>query len=268
MTATQAGMLRRMVPGDLEQRDGFCRIRTSQAIAPETLTELRTRFPFDVNALPVSFDPARVRLLISDMDSTLINIECIDEIADFAGLKPQVSAVTAAAMRGELNFEQSLTQRVSLLAGLGPDALQRVYDERLRPNPGAEELLAWLRAREIKTAVVSGGFTFFTERLQQRLRLDFARANQLEIDNGKLTGRVMGAIVGAAGKEEFLLELCAQLKIAAGQVIALGDGANDLKMLQRAGLGIAYRAKPKVQEQAHVVINHGTLEHVRYFLTP
>ena len=251
-----------------ESCEGFLKIHATRSISRELLDELRAAVSFDVNLIPGDFDPARVRLLITDMDSTLINIECIDEIADFAGLKPKVSAITEAAMRGELNFEQSLTQRVSLLAGLAPDVLQRVYDERLKPNPGAEVLIDWLQKNGIKVALVSGGFTFFTERLKQRLGLDFARVNVLEISDGALSGRVVNGIVGAEAKESFLLELCKEMNITPDQAIAMGDGANDLKMLNRAGLGVAYRAKPKVQAQADVVINHGTLEQVRHFLTP
>jgi phosphoserine phosphatase len=268
LDAAQSTAVRAALPGTPERCDGFYRVRGPDAPDAEALVELRARVGFDVNVLPADFDPARVRLLITDMDSTLINIECIDEIADFAGLKPKVSAITEAAMRGELNFEQSLTQRVSLLAGLNPEVLQRVYDERLKPNPGAEAMIAWLKSRGIKIALVSGGFTFFTERLKQRLGLDFSRANVLDVAGGALTGRVVGSIVGAAAKEQFLLDVCAQMNITAEHAVAMGDGANDLKMLNRAGLGIAYRAKPKVQEQADVVINYGTLEHVRHLLTP
>ena len=169
-------------------------------------------------------------------------------------------------MRGELNFEQSLTQRVKLLAGLDSTVLQRVYDERLKPNPGAETMLACLKQRGIKTAVVSGGFTFFTSRLQQRLNLDYSRANVLEMDAKQLSGRVVGAIVGAQAKADFLSELCEQLHITCAQTLAMGDGANDLKMMQLAGLSIAYHAKPKVQAQAAVVINHGTLAAVCHLL--
>lgn len=268
LTNEQLDFVRAELPGTLERCDGFFRLRTDGAASPESVARLRSRLNLDVNILPEHFDPSQVRLVITDMDSTLINIECIDEIADFAGMKPQVSQITEATMRGELNFEQSLTRRVRLLAGLTQDILQRVYDERLKPNPGTEALIAWLKSRAIKTALVSGGFTFFTERLQRRLGLDYARANLLEIENGTLTGRVIGTIVGAEAKEQFLLDVCAQLNITPGQAVALGDGANDLKMLRRAGLGVAYRAKPTVQEQADVVLNHGTLEHVRHFFAP
>jgi len=238
------------------------RIIDAVSLDHEGLNQLRQRHRCDANILPADFDPAQARLFVTDMDSTLINIECIDEIADFIGKKPQVAAITASAMRGELNFEQSLIKRVALLAGLDASALDHVYRERLRPNPGAEQLVAGLKARGIRIGLVSGGFTFFTERLRQRLQLDYARANHLEIVEGRLTGRVLGPIVGAEGKRSFLLELCGTLGIRPGQTIAIGDGANDLLMMGAAGLGIAYRAKPVVQAQAHVAINRAGLDGV------
>ncbi|MBI3775713.1 MAG: phosphoserine phosphatase SerB [Gammaproteobacteria bacterium] len=259
-------VITRAIPGELEARAGYHRLHHAQPARSDALASLRARLGYDINPLPPDFDPTQVRLLVTDMDSTLINIECIDEIAGFAGLKPQVSAITEAAMRGELNFEQSLTQRVQLLAGLDSSILQRVYDELLKLNPGAETMLACLTQRRIKTALVSGGFTFFTSRLQQRLGLDYSRANVLEMDAKQLSGRVVGAIVGAQAKADFLSELCGQLHISRTQTLAMGDGANDLNMMQLAGLSIAYHAKPKVQMQAKVVINHGTLAAVCHLL--
>lgn len=266
LNAHDTDVITRLIPGNLEAGAGFHRLHHARPVNAEITAQLRAQLKYDINPLPPGFDPAQIRLLITDMDSTLINIECIDEIADFAGLKPQVSAITAAAMRGELNFEQSLTQRVRLLAGLDISVLQRVYDERLKPNPGAQAMLDGLKQRGIKTALVSGGFTFFTTRLQQRLGLDFARANVLEMNATQLSGRVTGAIIGAQAKAEFLSELCAQLHIAPAQTLAMGDGANDLNMMQLAGLSIAYHAKPKVQAQAAAVINHGTLAAVCHLL--
>lgn len=194
-------------------------------------------------------------LLVMDMDSTLISIECIDEIADMQGLKPQVAAITEAAMRGEIDFAESLRRRVALLAGLDESALQRVYDERLRLNPGAEAMLAALKRQGIKTLLVSGGFRFFTERLQARLGLDFTYANTLEIEHGKLTGRVLGEIVDAQHKADRLQQIRDQLGLRPQQVIAMGDGANDLKMMAVAGIGIAYHAKPVVRAQATHALN-------------
>lgn len=199
-------------------------------------------------------------LLVMDMDSTLITIECIDEIADMQGLKPQVSSITEAAMRGEIDFAESLSRRVSLLKGLDQSALQRVYDERLQLSPGAETLLAAVRAAGIKTLLVSGGFTFFTERLKLRLSLDYTAASTLEIVDGKLTGRVLGDIVDAQGKADWLNRVRSELNLAPTQVIVMGDGANDLKMMAEAGVSIAYRAKPVVREQASHALNQMGLD--------
>jgi phosphoserine phosphatase len=195
------------------------------------------------------------KLLVMDMDSTLITIECIDEIADMQGLKPQVAAITEAAMRGEIEFRESLLRRVALLQGLDAQALQRVYDERLRLSPGAEPMLAAVRAAGLKTLLVSGGFTFFTDRMRARLGLDFSHANVLEIVDGKLTGRVSGGIVDAEEKRRSVERVCAELGIEPRQAIVMGDGANDLKMMAIAGLSVAYRAKPVVRAQADIALN-------------
>jgi phosphoserine phosphatase len=194
-------------------------------------------------------------LVVMDMDSTLISIECIDEIADMQGLKPMVSEITEAAMRGEIDFAESLRRRVALLHGLDEGALLRVYDDRLKLNPGAEIMLAELKKNGIKTLLVSGGFTFFTERLMARLGLDFAHANTLEINDGKLTGQVLGDILDAQAKANWLNLVRKKLNLHAEQVIAIGDGANDLKMMAQAGTSIAYHAKPIVRTQASFAFN-------------
>jgi phosphoserine phosphatase len=194
-------------------------------------------------------------LLVMDMDSTLISIECIDEIADMYHLKPQVAAITEAAMRGEIDFAESLRRRVALLEGLEESALERVYTERLQLNPGAETMLTRLKEHGIKTLLVSGGFIFFTERLKTRLGLDFAHANTLEITNGKLTGKVVGNILDAQGKADWLHRIREELELQPQQVIAMGDGANDLKMMAQAGVSIAYHAKPVVRAQASYALN-------------
>jgi len=195
------------------------------------------------------------KLVAMDMDSTLITIECIDEIADMHGLKAQVSEITEAAMRGELDFAESLKRRVALLKGLDASALQRVYDERLQLSLGAEKMLAAVQAAGLKTLLVSGGFSFFTDRLKTRLGLDYTHANELEIVDGKLTGQVIGAIVDAEEKQRTVERVCAELGIVPGQAIVMGDGANDLKMMGIAGLSVAFRAKPVVREQANVALN-------------
>jgi len=195
------------------------------------------------------------RLVAMDMDSTLITIECIDEIADMQGLKPQVAEITEAAMRGELDFSESLRRRVALLEGLDASALQRVYEERLQLSPGAERMLKAVQAAGLQTLLVSGGFTYFTEHLKQRLGLNFTRANELEIIDGKLTGRVLGEIVDAEVKKKTVEHVCASLGITPDQAIVMGDGANDLKMMSIAGRSVAFRAKPVVREQASVALN-------------
>ncbi|HJV87078.1 MAG TPA: phosphoserine phosphatase SerB [Noviherbaspirillum sp.] len=195
------------------------------------------------------------RLVTMDMDSTLITIECIDEIADMQGLKPQVAEITEAAMRGEIEFRESLTRRVALLKGLDASALQRVYDERLQLSPGAEKMLAAVKAAGLKTLLVSGGFTFFTDRIKTRLGMDYTHSNELEIVDGKLTGRVAGGIVDADEKKKMVEQVCAELGVSTKQAIVMGDGANDLKMMGIAGISVAFRAKPVVRAQADVALN-------------
>jgi len=189
-------------------------------------------------------------LVAMDMDSTLITIECIDEIADIQGIKPQVAAITASAMRGEIEYHESLRRRLAMLEGLDETALERVYEERLRLSPGAERMLERLRTLGIKTLLVSSGFTFFTERLKYRLSLDYTLSNTLEFKNGKLTGKVLGRIVDAQIKAAKLRELREGLRLSREQVIAFGDGANDLAMMAEAGVSIAYHAKPVVRDKA------------------
>lgn len=201
-------------------------------------------------------------LAVMDMDSTLINIECIDEIADMMNLKPQVSAITEQSMRGELDFAQSLRKRVALLKGLPETALQKVIDERLQANPGAHEWIAACKANNIKTMVVSGGFTLFANHVKTLLGLDYAVANTFEIIGGKLTGNILGDIVDAERKAQELVKLRNELGLKADQTIAIGDGANDLKMMSVAAVGVAYHAKPIVQQQATYVLNHMDLDGV------
>lgn len=205
------------------------------------------------------------KLIAFDMDSTLINIECIDEIADAAGRKVEVAAITEAAMRGEItDFKDSLRRRVALLKGVPESALTDVFEQRLRLNPGAKTLIDTCKVHGMKILLVSGGFTFFAERVCGLLNIDFARSNVLEIVEGHLTGRMIdqpwGDICDGAEKRKMMLETCDQLGISPKQTIAVGDGANDLLMMGEAGLSVAYHAKPKVREQAMVAINAGGLD--------
>jgi phosphoserine phosphatase len=216
----------------------------------------------DCTAVAVGRRFADLKLLAMDMDSTLITIECIDEIGDLAGKKSEIAAITARAMRGEIDYANSLRQRVGLLAGLGTDALQRVYDERLRLSPGAEALIDACRKHGIKLLLVSGGFTFFTERLKQRLGLDYTISNELEFADGKLTGGLVGRIVDAEAKAARFREVAHALGAAKDQTVAIGDGANDLKMMAEAGMSVAYRAKPLVKAQAHCALEYSGLDAV------
>ncbi len=205
---------------------------------------------------------ADMGLMAMDMDSTLITIECIDEIGGMLGIKPRIAAITERAMRGEIDYAQSLKQRVALLADLRIDALDRVYDEKLRFSPGAERLVRHAQGLGIRTLLVSGGFTFFTERIKKRLGLDYTASNALEIENGKLTGRVSGDIVDAAAKAARLVEITRALGLAKEQTLAIGDGANDVPMMAEAGVSVAYRAKPVVRAKATYALGHSGLDGV------
>jgi phosphoserine phosphatase len=205
------------------------------------------------------------RLVAFDMDSTLINIECVDEIAAAAGRKDEVAAITEAAMRGEItDYKDSLRRRVALLKGVPVTAMDEVYSRHLQLNPGVETFVQSCQAAGLKTLLVSGGFTFFSDRIKHRLKLDFARANVLEMDNGVLTGRLVdrpwGDIVDGAEKRRVVLEVCELMGIAPTQAIAVGDGANDLPMMSVAGLSIAFHGKPAVREQAMISIESGGME--------
>lgn len=247
----------------IESGRAYSRLTLSEPLSTATLNHLRQQYPFDINMLPADFDSGNIRLLLTDMDSTLINIECIDEVADVLGIKTQVADVTAAAMRGDIDFETALNKRIQLLLELDNQTLQHVYDQRLELNPGAEDMLRGLQHNNIKVALVSGGFTFFTKRLQQRLGLDFSLANELAFnDRGKLIGLSNPVIVDAQRKADYLSELCAEMGITENQVIAIGDGANDLLMMQGAGLSVAYHAHRAVQQQATTALNHCGLEGV------
>ena len=213
------------------------------------------------------------KLIAFDMDSTLINIECVDEIADAAGRKAEVAAITEAAMRGEIaDYKESLRRRVALLRGVTVAHMQQVLGERLQLNPGAAQLVKVCKAAGLKVLLVSGGFTFFTDHVREVLGIDWTRSNVLEIENGVLTGRMVdqpwGDICDGEEKRRMLLQTCAQMGISPQQAIAMGDGANDLPMMGEAGLSVAYHAKPKVREQAMVAINSGGLDRLLEVVHP
>jgi phosphoserine phosphatase len=236
--------------------------RLREAIRREGIAEYCAEVGLDFAFMDQDASLADFGLVAMDMDSTLVSIESIDEIADLKGVKPQVAEITACTMRGEIDFAESLTRRTALLQGLDQSALQQVYDERLKLNPGAERMLQRMKSLGIRTLLISGGFTFFTDRLRERLGIDYSAANTLEIVDGKITGKVLGEIIGAQGKADVLMRVTDELGLKRSQVIAIGDGANDLKMLAGAGISIAYHAKPIVQQEATYSFNHIGLDGV------
>ena len=229
--------------------------------SPAVFDDWAERFGVDAANVPNGLRLADFRLLAIDMDSTLVTMETLDEIADMAGLKAEVAAITEAAMRGEIkDFSESLTRRMALLKGVGEDLIERVYQERLHLSPGAETLLAAAKAAGLKTMLVSGGFTHFTERLKERLGFDYAFANQFDIANQRLTGRVLGPIVDGAFKARAVQQCCQDIGCPPSQAIAIGDGANDLGMMSVAGLSVGYHAKPVVREKATWSVRKGGLD--------
>lgn len=218
-----------------------------------------------VDACVQPWSGRKKRLFVADMDSTIINVECLDELADYAGVKDQVAAITERAMRGELEFEGALRERVAMLKGLGLEALERAYDERVRLNPGAETLVRTMAANGARCVLVSGGFTFFTRRVAQAAGFHAQRANTLTEDGAALAGTVGEPILGREAKLAGLKEEAAALDLPLSETLAIGDGANDLAMIQAAGLGVAYRAKPVVAAQADARIDHADLTAVLYF---
>ena len=269
ITVAHLTHIHRLIGGNTQ----FMQIAEHAYYLPTNLTDVTATKTFcseqkiDWALVPDAQRLSHFGLCVMDMDSTLINIECIDEIADMMNLKPQVSAFTEQSMRGELDFAASLKARVALLKGLPETALQRVIDERLQANPGAHEWIAACKANNIKTMVVSGGFTLFANHVKTMLGLDYAVANTFEIIDGKLTGNILGDIVDADRKALELVELRDELGLKADQTIAIGDGANDLKMMAAAGVGIAYHAKPVVQQQAMYALNNTGLEGAIYLLS-
>jgi len=252
------------------QRMGGAAVWLGEAAADLATEAGRGDIEATLSSLPVDFalQPAEGRrkaLFVADMDSTIISCECLDELADFAGLKTEIAAITERAMRGEIAFEGALRERVGMLKGLGVDALQRAYDERVRLNPGAKTLVATMAANGTRCVLVSGGFTFFTDRVAKLAGFHANRANTFIIEDGRLTGRVGEPILGKEAKLAALTEEAAALGVPLSASLAVGDGANDLAMLEVAGLGVAYRAKPVVAAQAHCKVDFADLTALLYF---
>jgi phosphoserine phosphatase len=242
-------------------------------VAPDDLdlVDLRRRIAtslhgitLDVNIVPGEIGTRRKKLLVADMDSTIINQECIDEIADVVGLKPKIAAITERAMRGELKFEDALTERLGLLAGLTEQQLAEVYETRITLMPGAVTLVATMRKYGAYACLVSGGFTFFTSKIRAKVGFDVDHSNTLGMRDGRMTGAVDGPILGREAKFAYLQRYAQERELADTQTMAVGDGANDLAMIKAAGLGVAYRAKPIVAAEALASITHGDLTALLY----
>ena len=236
-------------------------LHTADKNALNTARDAFKDLPTDINLVETG---AAKRLLIADMDSTMIEQECIDELADFAGKRAEISDITERAMQGELNFEDALRERVAMLKGVSETALQETFEQKISLTPGARQLVMTMNKRGAVTALVSGGFTFFTERVAGATGFQLTQANILEVSNGVLTGGVKEPIFGRAAKLEALLKISEDSGVSPDEAIAVGDGANDLSMLERAGMGVAFHAKPAVAEAAHVRIDHGDLTALLY----
>jgi phosphoserine phosphatase len=230
----------------------------------QRLAALVAARPVDVNVLPLHGAHRRKKLLVADMESTIIEQECLDELADYAGVRPRIAEITERAMRGELDFEAALNERVGLLKGLDARVLQEIYDARVTLMPGAATLVATLKKHGATCALVSGGFTFYTEKVAARLGFDVQQANRLEIADGKIAGSVASPILGREAKLAALQRLARERGLAEADCIATGDGANDLAMIRAAGLGVAFRAKPIVAAEAAASLRHGDLTGILY----
>jgi phosphoserine phosphatase len=245
------------INGELEARKSHYRVHTKSNFEIENL---RSHHSVDLNIFDQGFDYDNIKLMVSDMDSTLISIETIDEVARQVGLSNEVSFITEEAMQGQLDFSESFKKRLSILKGVGTESFNEVYKNKMELNPGASELVKFLKSIKIKTALVSGGVNFFAEKVTDVLGIDTYRANDVEIKNEALTGKVLGAVIDAKAKANYIEELCNYYELSPKQVIAIGDGANDLEMMKVAGLSVAYHGKPILKKSCNIQINFGGLD--------
>ena len=245
------------INGELEARKSHFRVHTKSNFEIENL---RSNHGVDLNIFDQGFDYDNIKLMVSDMDSTLISIETIDEVARQVGLSNEVSFITEEAMQGQLDFSESFKKRLSILKGVCTESFNDVYKNKMELNPGARELVKFLKSIKIKTALVSGGVNFFAEKVTDVLGIDTYRANDVEIKNEALTGKALGEVIDAKAKANYIEELCNYYGLSPKQVIAIGDGANDLEMMKVAGLSVAYHGKPILKKSCNIQINFGGLE--------
>ena len=246
-----------MINGEIEIKNNHFRIHS---LTNFEIENLRPMVEVDLNMLDQSFDYNNIQLMVSDMDSTLISIETIDEVASEVGLSEEVSLITEEAMQGHLDFSESFKKRLSILKGTASESFHEVYKNKMMLNPGASELVNFFKSINIKTALVSGGINYFAEKVKERLDIDSFRANDVEIINGALTGKLIGRVIDAKAKAEYIEELCKHYDLQSKQVIAIGDGANDLEMMKLAGLSVAYHSKPILKKYCDIQINFGGLD--------
>ncbi len=242
--------------GEIELRKNHYRIHTNKNFDIENYRLVNN---IDLNIFDTNFDYQNIKLMVSDMDSTLITVETIDEVAKEFGLEKEISLITEEAMQGHLDFTESFKKRLSILKGISNSSFESVYNEKVEFSPGAKELINFFKSNQIKTAVVSGGLRFFAEKLQSQLGIENCRANDVEIINQSITGNVLGNVIDAKEKAKYIDELCDQYKFKSSQVIAMGDGANDIEMMKVAGLSVAYHAKPILKQYCDIQINFGSL---------
>ena len=245
-----------ILDGEIETKKNHLRIHISRNF---DIHYLRASFNVDLNIFNNDFDYRQIKLMVSDMDSTLISIETIDEVAREVGLSQEISLITEKAMQGHLDFSESFKKRLSILKGVSTESFNAVYENKLKLNSGASELVNFFKSTNVKTALVSGGINYFAEKVKDQLGIDTYRANDVEINNETLTGKVVGNVVDAKAKAKYIEELCELYELKPNQVIAIGDGANDLEMMKLAGLSVAFRGKPILKKNCDIQINYGGL---------